>query len=132
MRALTCAAVRVGNALRTLPWVAPLTLLIWVYAERQQERRQTVRFPVQVALTTPDRVVVAPAEAYVTAELRGPSVQLEKVKSRLIQGGDQAVTLSVEQALPPGRHDVRTSGIANDPLFRTNAVSIESIELNCG
>src|SRR5688572_2465165 len=38
---------------KQLAWVAPLTLLIWVYAEREQQDDETLRFPVTVSSTNP-------------------------------------------------------------------------------
>lgn len=120
---------RLLHTLRTLAWVAPLTLLIWIYAERQQERRQTVRFPVQVSIASPDRVILGSRERFVTAELRGPAAEVEAVKNKLLQGGDEAaIALPLDQNLSPGSHEIRTALIAGDALFRTHAITVDNTE----
>src|SRR3954466_1033228 len=120
---------KLSHVLRRLAWVAPLTLLIWIYAERQQERHQTVRFPIELVLNTPDRVILGPTDRYITAELRGPAAQLEGIKNQLLQSGDKpAVALSLEQTTGPGRHDVHTALIAADALFRSHAIVIDQTD----
>src|SRR4051812_27900483 len=40
---------RIGAFFKTLLWVAPLTILIWIYAERQQQYKQNdVSIPIEV------------------------------------------------------------------------------------
>lgn len=120
---------KLSHVFRRLAWVAPLTLLIWIYAERQQERHQTVRFPVELALNTPDRVILGPSDRFITAELRGPAAQLEIVKNQLLQSADKpAVSIPLDQNITAGSHEIRTALIGNDPLFRTHAVSIDTAE----
>jgi hypothetical protein len=114
---------------RRLAWVAPLTLLIWIYAERRQERRQTVRFPVELALNAPDRVILGPSDRFITAELRGPAAQLEAIKNRLLQSVEKpAVSLPIDQGLATGSNEIRTALIAADPLFRSHAISVDNTE----
>src|SRR5687768_12401586 len=43
--------------LKTFLWVAPLTALIWVYAEREQIDKAEVRVPVVLVSTSADRVI---------------------------------------------------------------------------
>src|SRR5213595_2181335 len=47
------------SGLRSLIWVAPLTVLIWIYAEREQiiTTPTPLYIPIQVVSTDPDRVV---------------------------------------------------------------------------
>lgn len=120
---------KIGHVAQRLMWVAPLTLLIWIYAERQQERHQTVRFPVELMLNTPDRVIVGPTERYITADLRGPAAQLEQVKNQLLQQADKpAISMPLDQTLKVGTNDVRTALIGNDAIFRTHAITVDTTE----
>src|ERR671922_2924546 len=48
---------RIG-ALKTFLWVAPLTALIWIYAEREQiDRAQDVRVPIKLVSKSTDRII---------------------------------------------------------------------------
>src|SRR4051812_26806963 len=61
--------------LKTLIWVAPLTLLIWVYAEREQAVTVAgVTFPVDVRTVDHNRIVQlrSPADKNIIVELSGP------------------------------------------------------------
>ncbi|HZZ42003.1 MAG TPA: hypothetical protein VFE58_03635 [Tepidisphaeraceae bacterium] len=113
-----------------LLWVAPLTLLIWIYAERQQERHQKVQFQVELVLNTPDRVILGPANRTITANLRGPAAQLETIKDQLWEKADDkpAVTIPIEPSLGPGAHDIQTSLILNDPIFRSHGISVDDTD----
>src|SRR5947209_1061870 len=66
-RALRAIRSRLGAAfsregllsgVKTLAWVVPMTVVIWVYAEREQIARQTVLFRVEAKNSSPDRQVV--------------------------------------------------------------------------
>ena len=50
---------QLASGLRSLLWVAPLTVLIWIYAEREQiiTTDTPLYIPIQVVSTDPDRVV---------------------------------------------------------------------------
>src|SRR3954467_3445784 len=59
----------VMNSLRTLAWVVPLTILIWIYAEREQLATEpVVIIPIDVKTTAPNRVVtlISPADKNIT------------------------------------------------------------------
>src|SRR5687768_9263153 len=69
------------NFLKSLPWVVPLTVLIWVYAEREQLADEPkVTFPIEVRTSDPNRVVtlVSPREKIIMAQLTGPRANLDK------------------------------------------------------
>src|SRR4051812_4321732 len=42
---------------KNLLWVAPLTVLIWVYAERQQLDKKDLTVPIEVVSSDPGRVI---------------------------------------------------------------------------
>jgi hypothetical protein len=75
-------AARFIDGLKTLAWVAPLTILIWVYAERKQAiRRESVPIPVEVRVNSKDKLVVvrSPADQNFTATLSGPQASVQRV-----------------------------------------------------
>lgn len=72
--------------IKTLAWVVPLTLLIWIYARQEQMAKESnITFPVEVKSNDPNRVVtlVYPADKNLVTELEGPRAQLEDVKRKL-------------------------------------------------
>src|SRR3954470_17200953 len=80
------------DGLKTFVWVAPLTVLIWVYAEQEQEKDEpTVQVPIAIKSTDPNRIVtLAPGnDQWITVDLRGPRSKIEAVKSELAKGGDR-------------------------------------------
>src|SRR3982751_2273948 len=64
-------------------WVAPLTILIWIYAEREQLATQkNFPIPVEVRSSDPRQVIeiVSPLDGTVRADLVGPRAQLDRVR----------------------------------------------------
>src|SRR5688500_2431792 len=74
------------SSLKSLAWVAPLTVLIWIYAEREQ-LAELAAYPisVQVKITDPRKVVtlLSPSDAQVLVELSGPRAGLDVVQDRI-------------------------------------------------
>lgn len=88
--------------LKQLAWVAPLTVLIWVYAERAQQHTETVRFRVVARSSNPQvHVTVSePSDAVVQASLEGARSRLEKVLGR--SGAQDPVFVEVPPDAKPG------------------------------
>src|SRR3954466_12407629 len=81
------------NFLKNLVWVAPLTLLIWVYAEREQTvTLGPVTFPLEVRTTDPNKLATLrkPQDKNVVVELSGPRARLDRVRELLQPRPDTA------------------------------------------
>src|SRR5438105_13375792 len=105
---------------KTMAWVVPLTILIWVYAEREQIAVEPGRvIPIEVRTTAPNRIVtLIAADKNIVADLSGPRGQLEQVLSIISRPTENdRVWIDVDARLPPGNHQISTLGIANGPLF---------------
>jgi len=90
------------SSLRSLLWVAPLTLLIWVYAEREQVvPMKGVAVSLATRSTDAGRVirVLAPAGGTLSVELEGPQAELEQAKDYL---ESTKFAVQVDQNLSPG------------------------------
>src|SRR5881392_2688309 len=60
--------------LKTLAWVTPLTILIWVYAEREQVTSRPVTIPIAVKSVDPNRIVrLRSGDESVSAQISGPN-----------------------------------------------------------
>src|SRR4051812_37804191 len=60
---------------RSMAWVVPLTILIWIYAEREQLAPAPGRvIPIDVKTSAPNRVVklLSPVDKNIVADLAGP------------------------------------------------------------
>ena len=103
------AAGRTLDVLRTLAWVVPLTLLIWIYAERAQSTTITgVTFPIEVKISSQSKVVsvLKPSDKNVVAELSGPRHKLDRLRELLAyprrHGGGENLHQPSEQQGHPG------------------------------
>ena len=118
----------VVSNLKTLAWVVPLTLLIWIYAEREQQKDQPAQFQVEVRSGSPGQVARIADQsgsqvAMVSAVLHGPKARLGEVLESLRAG--VPVQISIDGGRQPGIHDVEILQlIERDPRLRDSAVSV--------
>ena len=114
------------SRLKTLAWVVPLTLLIWIYAEREQVRpANDVSVPFELVNSNPDRSVwlMPPQDKNLVLELQGPQGRLESVLND-IRGGKEPEGLRLEV---PANLDInREHSIDALPLVRNQRLFVES------
>lgn len=122
------------DILKTLAWVAPLTILIWIYAEREQALTQpNVAIPIEVRTTDGGRIIIlkAPADRNVTATLSGPRTLVEQVIRDLQSGNPEhaAVQINIDASkLPRGESSLETARyIANNSRFLRSGISVTQI-----
>jgi hypothetical protein len=121
---------RAGSVLGTLGWVIPLTLLIWVYAEREQsDVRDNVTIPIQVVSTDSSRIVrLVQRDNNVTATLAGPRGKLDRFND-LLRAGDNkpaAVEIAIDNSRAAGQtHFLNTAELlSREPIFERNGLSV--------
>src|SRR3954468_1930194 len=71
---------------KTFLWVAPLTGLIWIYAEREQiDRADGVRVPIKLVSKSTDRIItiVEPTDRMLTLDIQGPKAGLNELRDVL-------------------------------------------------
>src|SRR5688572_30737940 len=75
---------RIG-ALKTFLWVAPLTALIWIYAEREQIDKAEVRVPIRLMSKSTDRIITvqSPTDRMISLDLQGPRASLGELRDVL-------------------------------------------------
>ncbi|MEZ0267350.1 MAG: hypothetical protein ACAI43_21665 [Phycisphaerae bacterium] len=128
------SADRTMSVLKNLLVVVPLTLLIWVYAEREQAVTVPGNiFPVEVRTTAPDRVVVLrwPADHNLIVELSGPRGKMDEVRQKLLPGapGSAPVQLLIDPQLGTGPQELETAKQLNlHPLFKNNGITVKSCQ----
>src|SRR2546428_4759368 len=94
------------SGLRSLVWVAPLTVLIWIYAEREQVNWQTVQIQVEVRSGAPGQVahLADSRGGTVSATIRGPKARVGQAVEALQAG--VPVQIFIGGGRQPGDHDV--------------------------
>lgn len=120
---------RLVEFFKTLLWVAPLTGLIWIYAEREQQWHETQTIPIDVRTAAPDRIVrlISPSDKNIIAELSGPRKQLLAAMETIRPNEADRVMITVDPNLTPGRaHEIPTSQIQNNAPFTTFGISVSN------
>ena len=122
---------RTTEILKTLVIVVPLTLLIWVYAERAQTVYDTVDFAPKVSVNEPGLVAELESATNMAVsiqlDLNGPHTQIESLKSEISQRlMRDKLALALPSALShPGKQNVDVANAFNsDPLFANSGVTI--------
>ena len=119
---------KIIDVLKTLAWVIPLTILLWVYAEREQVTPASIQHvPFQVRAAGADRIVtlISPSDHYLDIDVRGPRAGVEAVRTALSEGR-VVLDLSVPEDLQPGFEGnvPATDRVARNEIFTTNAVTV--------
>jgi hypothetical protein len=121
------------NFLKNLIWVIPLTLLIWVYAEREQTVKLSTE-PISIDVRTNDhnKIVTlrAPRDKNIIVELSGPRAQLDHVRELLRpKPGEAAVQIYIDPQINAGAQQLLTvSQINNLPVFKNNGITVKSAQ----
>lgn len=119
----------VVSFLKTMVWVVPLTLLIWIYAEREQLATED-NIPARIDVKSSDPKLVATlmqpgGEKTIMLTLRGPRSQLDRVKLELSRN-NAGIPIDVGSGLEPGKtHTLFTlDQVVSNPMFASNGVAV--------
>ena len=97
------------SSLRALLWVAPLTLLIWIYAEREQQADGLARFQIVVKSADPTQVAtfVNLNDQNVNAPVKGPRARLKEALDKLDpRSGTGPVQIVIDGNRAPGQYEI--------------------------
>ena len=124
----TFAASSLLGGLKSLAWVAPLSVLIWIYAEREQVATN-YGFTVNVQVRSLDSSrVVRFSDGFdgkVRGDFSGPQGGLEQVREKLESGSPLMIELT-DGELTPGDHSIVSTRLNEDPMLVRNGVSISN------
>ncbi|MGD1278818.1 MAG: hypothetical protein ABR964_16515 [Tepidisphaeraceae bacterium] len=113
--------------LKTLVWVVPLTLLVWIYAEQEQLVTATnVQATIEVRSTDPNRTVtlLSPQEKMILCDLRGPNSNLEQVRASLTP--TSPLLIDIDDSTHLGEHEIQTlPKIENNSRFKSAGLTVE-------
>src|SRR6185437_5287828 len=121
--------------LKTLAWVVPLTLLIWIWAEREQVATEhDVSVPFELVSTEANRVISLKPNTQDTnfvLDLFGPQARLQELRNKL-GGGQmpQGLKIVIPSTYTPGR-DYTLSTIelvGNQRIFSDYGVTVQHVQ----
>jgi hypothetical protein len=112
---------------KTVIWVAPLSVLIWIYADQNtstEEPRQPIGF--EIVLNDPSRVVnVMIPERTVVAKIKASRSRLKAVQDEL---RTKVIRIELKKDAPFGTQNYDlTQAIQNAPLFQEYGVSVSNL-----
>ena len=123
----------VFGAIKTLLAVIPLTILIWIYAERVELEKPPAGLVVQIHLhsSSPDYLVRTggPSARFITVNIEGPRAKVDKVRTRLASGAkEEIVDIAVPADLPEGKTMplALQQHIEDAPIFKENGIAVKS------
>lgn len=121
----------IRSGLVTLCWLVPVTVVIWVYADRAQVVPvDNVSIPIGVQSSDPNRFVMLDMEdeaTTITAQLSGPLSRIDDIRKDINPtDGKPTVIIPIESSLPRGTHDLDTATqLAQSQIFRYSGISIK-------
>ena len=121
------------DTLRELVWLAPLSAIIWIYAEREQITQPT-KIETSVNIISSDRGrFVQPSDNVpirVVLTLQGPQVSVNEVRDKLTTNVPRGLQLDIVDELPPGQHELLdiSSRIKALREFETAGVSVLDVQ----
>jgi hypothetical protein len=118
------------GALKSLAWVAPLTLLIWVYAEREQLHTvPSVTIPIEVIHSDPSRVVTVldPSDSHLLVTIRGPRGEVEAVQEQF-RDNAAPVPIELERDVENGELTIRAERVGMDRRFTERGVTVSNAQ----
>lgn len=123
---------RVSAVFKTLLWVVPLTLLIWVYAERQQLAEVSgVTLPVEIVSNDPTKVysIQSPASKNIVVKLKGPRARLEQVQKLFNPlNGNVAAQIPDDGTDTSPVRTIRSVRVREDKRLAEAGITVESAE----
>jgi hypothetical protein len=117
-------------AMKSLAWVAPLTLLIWVYAEREQLHTvPSVTIPIEVVHSDPSRVVTVldPSDSHLLVTIRGPRGEVEAVQEQF-RDNASPVPIELERDVDTGELTIRAERVGMDRRFTERGVTVSNAQ----
>ncbi len=121
---------RIINVLRNMIWVVPLTVLVWLYAEREQiAPQQGLSIPITVVSERADRVVevVRPEDGTVTIDIKGTRARIEQARQELT--AKQGIQLVLPASAPVGPQVPMPAmeAIATHRVFADRGIVVTSV-----
>lgn len=128
----TFSRAQLVASFKSLLWVVPLTILIWIYAEREQTSQSPVLIHIEARNSDPNRLVQLldsegrpRASLLINAEIYGPHSRVEQVKEKL--DSSSPILIDVDPNLGQGHSAIPASILSNEPLFVRNGITLSNL-----
>lgn len=117
----------VTKFLKNLFWTVLLTVLIWVYAEREEEVPASDQpIAIEVKSRDPSKIVTLdPNEKVIMCDLKGPQSNLDQFRETLLPNSPITIELSTS-GLPDGENRIPTlENLKENSRFKAAGITIE-------
>lgn len=115
------------SAIRTLAWLVPITILIWIYAERQQAvTTPAPGMPIAIKLQINDPkskklATLKMPEQVITARLNGPNARVDELQAEIRRRGvNDPIILTIDPNTSVGPHSIFTDTLLSQSEFFAN------------
>ncbi|HEV8292800.1 MAG TPA: CdaR family protein [Tepidisphaeraceae bacterium] len=114
-----------AGAFKTFLWVAPLTALIWIYAEREQIDKVEVRVPIRLLSKSTDRIITVqkPADGMISLDIQGPRASLGELRDVLSKA---PLDVHITPEIGYNGDISLAEPISKSDLFKTYAVTVSA------
>ncbi len=115
-----------GGAFKTFLWVAPLTALIWIYAEREQlDQAPDARVKIKLVSRSTDRLIttIRPTDHWVNLDIHGPKASLTQLRDLLAK---EPLEVSVDTPIGYEGDISLAEPITKTELFKANAATVSA------
>ncbi|QOV91646.1 YbbR-like domain-containing protein [Humisphaera borealis] len=123
---------KVSSVVKTLLWVIPLTILIWIYAERQELAGVPgVTIPVEIVSNDPTKVfsIQSPASKLIVVKLVGPRAAVEQAQKLFNPlNGNPPAKILYDSPLDNASQRIASVRIREDKRLADLGVTVESPE----
>lgn len=118
---------KVLDVVKTLIWVIPLTILIWVYAEREQNvDLKSVTIPVRVQINNSGKVITL-RDSAITATVTGPHTNVTEFLRGIERMDQPPLVHTIDPATPAGDIQVPAAVLNDDPRLVRNGITLSDI-----
>jgi YbbR domain-containing protein len=113
--------------LKTMAWTVPLTLLIWVYAERQQEVTDTdIPVTIEVKSNDPAKTVsLLPTDRVIMCDLTGPRSNLDRFRESLSTNAPITIDLDTRHLSNQDNYIPTLESIKDNGRFQEAGITVD-------
>jgi hypothetical protein len=111
--------------LKTFAWAAPLTVLIWVYAESEEQVRDEGQ-PINIEIVTnnPNKIAIVDRdENVIICDLEGPQANIDRFKATLSTGAPIPIEIDADQKNGQERIPILDS-LQKSPRFKEAGITV--------
>ena len=119
---------RVFEVIRNLIWVVPLTMLVWLYAERETIDEQDLLVPVTIRSDRADRIVtlVSSADRVLQIKIKGTRIRIQQARDELARKQGLQIVAPAQLELGPLVPVPIMQPLNANPVFWQRGITVTS------